>query len=1449
MLLDAQVDIRDVTPELFNKITLREVVVSIPQSGDTILTANKLAANLELLPLLQKRLVINNIQLLSFNFRLQRDSLGAPLNIDPIIQKLRPKQPNEKGLVELQLRSILLRRGKFSYDVTAQPHTPHIFNKHHIQVENLLASVSLRTFSNDSINARLKRLSFTEQSGLELRKLALELVGNRDSLRLTEFECALPYSYITLGALTMDMSAIPKSRIRKSLFSLNRDDLHLLADSARTSFELRPSFLKMADLAPLSPPLSLFPFTLKLEAHAEGSLNDLTLHRLQASAQEHFYLDASFKMSGITHWHSAYLFGQIHNFYFTPEASLGVVQNFSPGNQFLTSLCNQAGVVHFKGDISGFRDDLIAKGALKSDIGSVETRLELKSHWEEGILDFAGEVEANQINLTAILPNPSDFGMANLWVAINGRLQRNAAPILNCEGELFNVDFRGYHYNNLQLSAAISDQSFRGHVELNDLNGFLRAEGSMENWKSEKSKVLLSAELRQFNTDQLRLTKMERNTSFSGVVSANLVGKFPNQISGNLAIDSFELHNDLDTIAIPKFTITAQQLHQQKRIQINSPILSGEVWGDYNLATIGNDLLRIVGLATPSLIPPSTVRGSQRETNNLRFKFRMEELDIFSRIFKLPIQIPHYVELQGELENQLNRFDLSLNAPLLQFGNSKLSRINLRLEQSNSSPKLNFSTIFTNKKEKSVNLSGSFQAYNDTIDCRLMAFNSAAETFGGELAWQVALLRNSRNKIRSEISVKPTEIIMNDTLWRVAPTTLIADSGKLSVKHFEITHADQFIRIHGEASASEEHKLHLNLRSINLDYIFDLINLKNVQFGGDATGDFVLSQFTGIPQISTENFRVQNFSFNQAPLGNLALHSSWNHENQGIFMQGEVVNELNAITNVGGYIFPTRDSLDLHFDAKQLNVAFIDEFTKVIFNDLSGRASGNVRLFGRFSRLALEGKAHLNEVKLNVDYLNTGFSVTDSIFFEPKRIWFKEAQLRDAKGNRGKATGYLAHDGFQDLKFNIQLLPQNMLVFNTNRKNNDLFHGTIYASGFGHIHGDTEQVNISLNGRTEPHSHFTFSLNSSATANDYQFITFTDLLQTTLNSSNPHTVINNQITTPTGSILNIDLQMEVTPEATLYLIMDEATGDQIKTNGNGAMRLTFSSTEEEVKLYGSYQIEKGSYNFNLQNLFNRDFSIQNGSTVTFRGDPLAADLDIQAIYTVTANLTDLDESFATDRELSRTNVPVNCLLKIRGEMLQPDLSFDVNLPTNSEDVNRRVKSLIGSPEMLNQQIIYLLLLNKFYTPDYANTGQRNELSAIASSTLSAQLNNILRQVNSNVNVGTNIRSDKGDFSDIEVELALSSQLLNNRLLINGNFGYRDNPKSQNNFIGDIDVEYKLTKAGYIRLKGYNKTNDRLSYLKSSLTTQGLGLIYKRDFDNLLQLLRAKMAKQEEKDKK
>ena len=263
-------------------------------------------------------------------------------------------------------------------------------------------------------------------------------------------------------------------------------------------------------------------------------------------------------------------------------------------------------------------------------------------------------------------------------------------------------------------------------------------------------------------------------------------------------------------------------------------------------------------------------------------------------------------------------------------------------------------------------------------------------------------------------------------------------------------------------------------------------------------------------------------------------------------------------------------------------------------------------------------------------------------------------------------------------------------------------------------------------------------------------------------------------------------------------------------------------------MFGNYRINQGVYKFSLQEVIRKDFVIKNGSTITFNGAPLDANLDIQASYTVnSASLNDLipEESSSI---IQQPNVKVNCIMNLSGILVRPTIKLGIELPNERDEVQTLVRNYISTEEQMNMQILYLLGIGKFYTEDARNNQNSNVMSSVLSSTLSGQLNNALSQVfeTNNWNIGTNLSTGDKGWTDMEVEGILSGQLLNNRLLINGNFGYRDNPMANTNFVGDFEAEWLINRSFMFAATGLLKeAGEVLEKVDSTSLSDGLKLSY------------------------
>ena len=533
----------------------------------------------------------------------------------------------------------------------------------------------------------------------------------------------------------------------------------------------------------------------------------------------------------------------------------------------------------------------------------------------------------------------------------------------------------------------------------------------------------------------------------------------------------------------------------------------------------------------------------------------------------------------------------------------------------------------------------------------------------------------------------------------------------------------------------------------------------------------------------------------------------------------------------------------------------MEEYMQAFASEISGLGSGTAHIYGTFSDIDLEGDIYVENMRLKLNFTNTYYSTSDSIKITPGKITLEDVTLSDPYGNTARLDGTVYHTYFREPTFDFNISNvREMLVYNESATTNADWYGKIFVNGGATIKGEPGVVKIDVEATTTAGSTFSFVLSELEIADDYTFLTFRDKdapkveeiqLDERMGAVERLRALLNKKVDEQFSDYIIELRVNITPEAEIILVMDPVAGDRIRSHGQGNMRMVYTSADNDLRMFGDYTLERGTYNFTLQDIIIKDFIINSGSQIAFTGDPLTAQLNIEAIYSLNANLSDLDESFLQDKELNRTNVPVHAVLKVRGDIQQPEISFDLAFPTLTSDTYRKVRSIVSTEEMMNQQIIYLLALNRFYTPEYMSTSTKgNELFSVASSTISSQLSNILGHLSDKVSVAPNFRSDQGNFSDMEVDVALSSRLLNNRLLLNGNFGYRDNMMNSNQFIGDFQIEYLLNRSGSIRLKAYNVYNDQNYYLRTAETTQGVGVMFKKDFDNIFSFLQPLKSKKE-----
>lgn len=1442
-LLTTDVTIGEVSIMPFNEVILKDVAVPTPQ-GDSLFRIDKLGAGLSLYQLIaNRRIVFTYAEIIGLHGHIVKPDKDSPTNMQFLIDAFKPKDNKPPKPFDITFHNVVLRKTDVSYDLLSEPRKAGQFDPNHIHITDVKADLLLPRLKNNDFIIDVKRLALAEQSGFVLKNLQTRVEINDTATAARGLLIELPASVLSLGDVELHYS---------SLKTMGQD-----IKNSPTEVSITNSYVNLKDIAPFVPRLKDMDQTVHITAVVRGTMKQVNVRTLSLhTGDEKLVLNTSGYVSNLDD--KANINFNVPNLSLMAHgASIeNVVSRFATLSPQAAGIINRCGSVNLDCSVNGGPGKIHFNGDVGTSLGIVDINGVFTSAGDNK--SFSGHVVTPHFALGDLIAQKQLLGDVALDLDLDANIAGKKLAKGNVDGVIHYIDFRGYRYHNITADFSSTMQDINGTLAVNDPAVQLKLDGNAH-IAGPASTINAGLTTNGLNLSRLGFIKNVPDGALSMSMDANISGNSLDNITGS--VDVFDIkYNDASgkDLHLDHIIVNADNSSTPQRITLDSDFIKGSVNGSYNFATLVPAVKGMLSTAFPQFFGSyADVLNRQGKKNDLNFNFVLEPSDDLNDLLKLPVKFVYKTTIDGNISESRNAFAVKVNAPYLLNGKKIIEGTDLcaRLDSAAGNVSLVAHTLVPLKQGKAA-VTVQANGVNDRLDTDLAWKVLRESDFHGNLNLSTLLRRNSEGKIKLDIDVNPTVLVFNGTPWQVDPATVSVDNGFIKINNMCGHSGDQFVKINGEVSKDPESELCLDLNDISLDYVFETLEINHVNFGGQATGRFFASDLlTKAPRIYTPVLHVDGLSYNNTRMGDADIKSRWLNDEKAVELNADLAQDNGLHSNIYGAIFVAADSLHLTFDAHKANVGFLKPYMAAFTSDVQGQVSGKAVLFGNFKTINLYGDVMADSLRFKLDYTNVYYTCSgDSVHMQPDLITFSDVRIHDREGHEAKMNGWLRHNSFHDPVFNFSITDaRNLLCYDTNADINPVWYGQVYGNGSAFVTGAPGVVDIKVNMQSAPKSKFTFVLSDAEEASEYNFITFRDRnrpevdIDTIVEIDTVPDIVR-QLTAkakveqqgpPTQ--YTIDLQGDITPDVQLIIVMDPVGGDQIKATGRGNMRLTYNNNDE-MTMFGKYTLEKGSYNFTLQDIIIKDFTIRDGSSISFQGDPYAATLDIEAVYSLNANIKDLDETFANDKEITRTNVPVHALLRAKGLMSQPDISFDLEFPTLTSDAYRRVKSIISTDDMMNRQIIYLLALNRFYTPDYMNnTRQNNELTSVASSTISSQLSSMLGKMSDKWSISPNVRSDRGDFSDVEVDLALSSQLLNNRLLFNGNLGYRDNTYNtrNSNFIGDFDIEYLLNKNGSLRLKAYNHFNDQNYYVRNALTTQGVGIVWKHDFDRPFDFIKRK----------
>ena len=1416
--LNTRVEIGRVDLGFLNRLVIDNTTI-YDQGGKPMVRAARLAVRIDLLQLVEGRIRISSAQVFSTHFTLYRANAASAPNFQFALDALASKDSTKaKTPLDLSVNSFIMRHCSVKYDQLDRPHTPGRFNPAHLHITNIGTYIRLNALTDDSLNVALNTLSATEQSGVKVDAMSLSLVAGGSECRLRDLSLRLPHSHIAIADITARYRRLADGKVDMG--------------SLRYSALVKSASITPSDLSPVVPQLADYRNPLQLRLSASGTAKRVNVNRLQITSPSG---ELSASADG---WYEAS----------KPHASWSVnIHDLHSSLKILQPL----GYVGLRGSASCTTSGVITTAAVvNTDAGSADVNMTLSANRH-----FSGTLAASDIALGTLL-NDSRLGDVSASLSLSGSLPKGKRPTVTAEGEVSKFAYNGYTYSNININGSYADNTVKGSLIIDDPNISLVAQGEYADLGKGKQ-LVVEAQLDHFRPSVTRLTDKWGDAVFSSSITADLQASGVNDSKGVVTIGHFRMQSSSDTCTINNLQVRGGFDSHEHYLVMESDFGYAMLTGHFNYSSLVSSVTSQIGRHIPVIAPKNK---DYEGDNNFTLIAHLNSTKWMRPLLGVPLDIRRPLLLRTNVSDASKTMVVECEAPLFIYDGATFSHANVNLHSHADSLICSAEVKKHQDNGDILDLSTHCNAADNLVDMSLGWLNEGKSR--GCLNATSSFGKNSQGVTYAHVVVKPSDLTIGDKTWLVKSSDIHYTPKHIDIREFTIAHDRQHIIVNGTASASKSDSLHIDLNGIDVRYVLDLVNFHPVDFDGSASGKALIVAPFG-DMSAHADLTVRDFLFERGRMGVLSANVNWNKQESQIDIDAIANDGDDARTIIKGYVSPKRDYIDLGIQADSTHIDFMHSFTESFISEIDGRAVGKVRLAGPLSTINLTGQLVVNGSAM-ISPLNCRYTLdNDTVTLVPDEIELKNAVIRDAYGNAGYVNGFIHHKHLTRLSYDLEVAADNLLAYDFRDFGNDTFYGTVFADGTVGIHGRSGYLRMDIDVTPRHGSTFVYNASTNDQISNQEFIKWNDVtslipnFSPSLNNSSSSLIPNSSSLIPNSSSLIpnsssdmfINFNINCTPEATIRLLMDSRTNDYITMQGNGMLRATYYN-KGAFNLFGTYTLSHGTYGITIQNIIKKNFTFREGGTFVFGGNPYDATLNLQAIHTVNGvSLADLN----VGNSFTNNTIKVNCLMNIGGIARNPQVSFDLDMPTVSSDEKQMIRSVLNSEDELNQQVVYLLGIGRFYPTGTNNSASREQsetslaMQSLLSGTISSQISSVLNTVikNDNWNFGANISTGDEGWNNAEYEGTVNGRLLNNRLLINGQFGYRDNVNTANtNFIGDFDIRYLLMPNGNLALKVYNQTNDRY-FTKSSLNTQGVGIIMKKDFRSIIDLF----GKKKKKDKK
>jgi len=1410
--LNTRITLSSVNYSFFNRIHIRDLYIE-DQHGDTLLYSETTRLRLKTINPRKAGIEIRKILLENACVYFATDSSGT-LNLEFIVDRIKNMGDNSgEGSFTIKEIEALNSEFRLQFDIRKAPAYGIDFTN--LIIQPFDARVKDLMIKGDSVIMRIDKLTGTEQSGFFLKNFTADLLVSNRQMKFTDSKMLAARSRLDCPLIDFQFNDWQ-----------NFQDVY---DSVRIKFITAPSELTMDDLAYFVPMFEGFTQKLTIEGELSGKFADLRSRNLKLSFNNSSQVDLSMIMIGLPDVRNTLMHLNFNKLSTTVSDfnQIFLSAGLTPLN--FPETISRTEKITYRGKFTGYTDDFVAFGELASEFGQMEVDLSLKPDTASSVR-YHGRLETAGFKLGKILDREDLVGAIAMNVLVDGSIVKGN-PSAEMDGEIQSLLFNDYRYRNIQVKGALSNRLFDGFFTIRDPNIQLDFSGKID-FTSETPVFNFTADVSRARPYYLNLSKKDPDFFASFLLKTTISGKDIDHLNGDIhVINSFFGRADKQ-LQVYDLSLEAINNEDNNVFKLRSDLLDADMKGHFRLSTFPGSMKSLINQYVQIFPENSFTRDTSTWFN---YTVELKNTTPFFDFFLPDYQVSSNSVVAGHYDLSKDLLSTTAAFPFIYLGKNKISELNINSESDSSS-------FHLAGKMKELDLSSgmkfgipelNFYARDGSTWLDLNWSNRDSVRNSGEI-------RASGKPVPSEITghnafavdIYPSRLFFDDTLWNLSRSHILFDSSYFSVDSLIISGKEQFMMADGTMSDYRNDKLDLTFRKLNLGQLSSFVKNMSFDIKGIIDGDIEFRNERGKPVILS-NVQVSDLAVNNTLIGSTSLLANWLNDENKLSLVIEGSNDAVKTIDITGDYYPDGDILDFDLSLNNIGISLLEPYFSAFAEDLKGTADIVASLDGTLHEPEFNGSVKFKEGSMKIGYLQTVYRFSDKMRIYRNNLFFDNFRINDSNRNLATLNGNITNNFLKDIRLNLTFSAQDFNFMNTTSADNDLFYGTVYGSGTIRFSGPLDLITIGINAETDRNTYFYLPLYTASEVHQNDFITF---IHSESDSIEPLQTDNES----SGILMNIELA--VTPEATVQLIFDPKVGDIIEASGKGTLLMTYDE-QGDFKMYGEVGIEKGDYLFTLQNIINKRFEVKPGGSISWNGPPENANINLQAVYALRVapyNLSPDPTSDLTQENSLKKRIPVECIITLMGDLMKPSITPTIAMPTADPETKDLLANSTSNDEDLMKQFISLMVINNFYSvnglsPDFGNgIASPNAGFVTASEMFSNQISNLLSQWSNDVDIGFKIRPGD-EITPSELELALTYQMLNDRVILSGDVDFagetQQNPNASN-IVGNVNVEVKLTNS--ISFKAFNRANDDI-ILQTAPYTQGIGVFYREEFNTFADL--------------